>query len=428
MSARHEAAGRDEPGGKFFYGWLIVAAVMVVMTVTAGLGFYNLSVYLKAFIAERGFSVSATSGATACFFVASGFTGLVVAALIDRYDPRWVITSGAILSAIATFGAGYVTELWQLYAFYVLFGIGYAGAALIPGTTLVARWFVRRRSIALSIASTGLSLGGILLTPVSASMIEHLGIEGATPWLAAGFLLGVIPVSWILIRPSPQAMGLGPDGDTVLRDENGAPLAADGIDFDSATRSRFFVFTTSAFIFAMMAQVGVIAHLFRLVSTRSGSNDAAALAVATMAMASIVGRLLGGWGLTYMSSRHFVFGLTLVQGLALALYASVESPQALLATTVLFGVTVGNLLMMQPLLLAEAFGLKAYGRIFSFNQLFMTLGVATGPAAIGFLYEWLGGYDVAFLVMAAASCLAFFLTLAAGPVDALLRARRSAQT
>ena len=220
-------------------------------------------------------------------------------------------------------------------------------------------------------------------------------------------------------------MGLGPDGDPVLRDESGAPLPADGIDFESATRSRFFIFTTSAFIFAMMAQVGVIAHLFRLVSTRSGSNDAAALAVATMAMASIVGRLLGGWGLTYMSSRHFVFGLTLVQGLALALYASVESPQALLATTVLFGVTVGNLLMMQPLLLAEAFGLKAYGRIFSFNQLFMTLGVATGPAAIGFLYEWLGGYDVAFLVMAAASCLAFFLTLAAGPVDALLRERRS---
>jgi MFS family permease len=343
----------------------------------------------------------ATSGATACFFVASGFTGLAVAALIDRYDPRWVITGGAILSAIATFGAGYVTELWQLYAFYVLFGIGYSGAALIPGTTLVARWFVRRRSIALSIASTGLSLGGILLTPVSASMIEHLGISGATPWLAAGFLLGVIPVSWILIRPSPQVMGLGPDGDPVLRDESGALLPADGIDFDSAIRSRFFIFTTAAFIFAMMAQVGVIAHLFRLVSTRSG------------------------WGLAYMASRHFVFALTLVQGLALALYASVESSNALLATTVLFGVTVGNLLMMQPLLLAEAFGLKAYGRIFSFNQLFMTLGVATGPAAIGFLYEWLGGYDVAFLVMAAASCLAFFLTLAAGPVDTLLRGSRN---
>lgn len=426
MSARGEAAGRGEPGGGVFYGWFIVGAVLIVMTVTAGLGFYNLSVYLKAFIAERGFSVSATSGATACFFIASGFTGLGVASLIDRYDPRWVITAGAVMSALATFGAGYVTELWQLYAFYILFGAGYAGAALIPGTTLVARWFVRRRSIALSVASTGLSLGGILLTPVAANMIEHMGIGGATPWLAVMFLLGVIPVSWFFIRPSPHAMGLGPDGDPVLRDESGAPLPADGIDFDSAIRSRFFLFTTAAFIFAMMAQVGVIAHLFRLVATRSGSNDTAVLAVATMAMASIVGRLLGGWGLAYMSSRLFVFGLTFVQGLALTLYASVGGTHALLATTVLFGVTVGNLLMMQPLLIAEAFGLKAYGRIYSFNQLFMTLGVATGPAAVGLLYEWLGGYDVAFLVMAAASAIAFLLTFAAGPVRALIESETHA--
>lgn len=425
MVTDSRAAGQGKPGG-VFYGWVVVAAVMVVMTVTAGLGFYNLSVYLKAFIAERGFSVSATSGATACFFVASGFAGLRVASLIEKYDPRWVITGGAALCALATFGAGHVTELWHLYAFYILFGIGYAASALIPGTTLVARWFVRRRSIALSVASTGLSLGGILLTPVAANMIEHMGIGGAAPWLGLMFLLGVVPVSWLLIRPSPDIMGLGPDGDPVARDESGAPLPADGTEFESAIRSRFFVLTTAAFIFAMMAQVGVIAHLFRLIATRTDSNDAAALAVATMAMASIVGRLLGGWGLAYMSSRLFLFGLTLVQGIALALYASLDGMNALLATTVLFGVTVGNLLMMQPLLIAEAFGLKAYGRIYSFNQLFMTLGVATGPAAIGFLYEWLGGYDVAFLVMAAASGIAFLFVAAAGPVRAPIESEKNA--
>ncbi|MBO6669521.1 MFS transporter [Parvibaculum sp.] len=422
----NRAAGRETSNGGLFYGWIVVGAVFVVMTVTAGLGFYNLSVYLKAFIAERGFSVSATSGATACFFVASGFAGLGVASLIERYDPRWVISAGALLSALATLGAGYVEELWQLYAFYILFGVGYAGAALIPGTTLVARWFVRRRSIALSVASTGLSFGGILLTPVAAAMIEEMGLGGASPWLASIFVLGVVPVSWLLIRPSPHALGLGPDGDPIIRDESGAPLPVDGIDFDNAIRSRFFVLTTIAFIFAMMAQVGVIAHLFRLVATRSESNDTAALAVAVMATASIVGRLLGGWGLAYMSSRLFVQALTLVQGAALVLYSLIDSSFALIATTILFGVTVGNLLMMQPLLIAEAFGLKAYGRIYSFNQLFMTLGVATGPAAIGFLYEWLGGYDVAFLVMAAASGLAFLLVILGGPVRALIERKSNA--
>lgn len=113
--------GPNIPGQGVFYGWYVVAAVLVIMTVTAGLGFYNLSVYLKAFVAEGGFSVAAASGATACFFVSSGIAGLGVATLIERYDPRWVITGGAIVSAIATLGAGHVSELWQLYLFYPTF-------------------------------------------------------------------------------------------------------------------------------------------------------------------------------------------------------------------------------------------------------------------------------------------------------------------
>ncbi|ABS64708.1 major facilitator superfamily MFS_1 [Parvibaculum lavamentivorans DS-1] len=417
---------QEEPAPRFFYGWYVVGAVLVIMTVTAGLGFYNLSVYLKAFVVQGGFSVAATSGATACFFIASGISGLGVAALIERYDPRWVITAGAFFSAFATLGAGYVTELWQLYLFYILFGVGYAGAALIPGTTLVARWFARRRSVALSYASTGLSLGGILLTPLSAWAIEHLGLGGAAPWLALVLIVGIVPVAWVLIRPSPQSMGLGPDGDPIARDESGVPLPADGIDFERAIRSRFFIFTTAAYIFAMMAQVGTIAHQYSLIFARSGDSGTARLAVASMAAASIIGRLVGGQALAYMPSRGFVLGLTVVQGAALACYAFAESTPMLIATTIIFGLTVGNLLMMQPLMVAEAFGLKAYGRVYSLTQLFMTAGVATGPAAIGFLYTWLGGYEVAFLIMAISSLVAFGLIVAAGPVRALIESKQNA--
>jgi predicted MFS family arabinose efflux permease len=143
-------------------------------------------------------------------------------------------------------------------------------------------------------------------------------------------------------------------------------------------------------------------------------------------MASIVGRLAGGWALTWLPSRGFVLGLVIVQGLALTFYAAADTAPMLITATLIFGLTVGNLLMMQPLMLAEAFGLKAYGRIYSFNQLFMTAGVAIGPAAVGFLYEWLDGYGVAFLVMAAASLLAFLFLLAAGPVRALIESKAHA--
>lgn len=409
-------------GRGLFYGWYVVAATMVVMTVASGLGFYNLSVYLKAFVAHGGFSVSSASAATACFFIASGITGIGVAALIERYDIRWMLTAGALICSLAMFAAGYVTTPWQLYGFYILFGMGYSCCALIPGTTLVARWFVRRRSQALSIASTGLSLGGILLTPLSASMIERLGFDGAAPWLALILMLGIVPISWLAIRPDPMSLGLGPDGDPIERDDRGAPLPADGVAFETAIRSRFFILITAAFIFAMMAQVGSIAHLFSLVAGRS-NDSMAALAVAVMAGASIVGRLIGGWALVHISSRGFVLALAFGQGIALVLLALAKG-STLLVVAALFGCTVGNLLMMQALVLAEAFGLKAYGRIFSLNQLFMVAGVASGPAVMGFLYENAGGYQASYLTMAGASMLALLLVAAAGPVRAPIESSR----
>jgi MFS family permease len=408
-----------------FYGWYVVAATMAVMTVASGLGFYNLSVYLNAFVAHGGFSVSAASSATACFFIASGVAGLGVGALIERYDVRWILTAGALICSAAMFAAAHVDALWQLYGFYVLFGVGYACCALIPGTTLVARWFARRRSQALSVASTGLSLGGILLTPLSARLIAHLGFAGAAPWLALVFMLGIVPIAWFAIRPSPFAIGLGMDGDPLDVDASGQIRPADGVDYEDAIRSRFFVLMTLAFIFAMMAQVGAISHQFNLVAGRLGNQETAGIAVAVMAGASIFGRLAGGWALAYISSRYFVLGLIAGQGAALVLYAFAQG-QALFAVSALFGCTVGNLLMMQPLMLAEAFGLKAYGRVFSFNQLFMVTGVASGPAVMGLLYARAGTYQNSYLVMAGASALAFGLIWAAGPVRALIDGKQNA--
>ena len=109
--------------------------------------------------------------------------------------------------------------------------------------------------------------------------------------------------------------------------------------------------------------------------------------------------------------------LLTVQSLALAFYSGAWEVWSIYATAGLFGITVGNLLMMQPLLMAEAFGLLAYARIFSLSQMMMTLGYAFGPAGMGALYEWAGGYQAPYLFIAGSSLVALTLIWAAGPVD-----------
>jgi MFS family permease len=296
-----------------------------------------------------------------------------------------------------------ISEPWQLFAFYIVFGAAYGGCGLVPTTTIVARWFERQRPLALSIASTGLSLGGIICTPISALLILHLGLAGAAPWIALIFFLGVVPVTLLVIRAGPQPMGLLPDGE-IHDAANGPRAETPSTPFAVVLRSRYFIVIAITFLFALGTQVGGIAHIFRLVSTRV-DHETATAAMAMFALSSLVGRLTVGWMLLRISSRGMTYALIAVQTASLTGLAFAEGAVPLVVMVFLFALTSGSMLMMQPLLLAEAFGVKHYGRIYSANQLVGVVGYALGPALIGVLYETSGGYLVAYLAVAAISFL-----------------------
>jgi predicted MFS family arabinose efflux permease len=291
----------------------------------------------------------------------------------------------------------------------VVFGLSHGASGLVPVTTLVARWFSARRALAFSIASTGLSFGGILVAPLVALAIERFGLSGAAPFMGLALFLGVVPVTVLVLRPSPAAMGLSPDGATPAQMAASVPQPA--ISYSEAWRSRYFYAVSIAYLFLLGAQVGAIAHLYRLASVRDGVATAA-LALAVMATSSTIGRLMGGWLLVWIPTRAFALALTVMQAAALALLAVADDRTLILSGAALFGVTMGNSLMMQPLLLAERFGTRDYGRIYSMSQLVTMIGVAGCPALIGVMYEASGDYQMPFLVIAGLTLIGF-LVLAA---------------
>jgi predicted MFS family arabinose efflux permease len=396
---------------RLFRGWYVVGGVFAMLTVGAGIGFYGLSVYLRALSEDGGFSVGAVSAATAVFFVVGGLVGLPAASWTARRDPRPLVAAGALACAAALLLLGRVTEVWQVVAVYALFGGGFAASSLLPGTTLVTRWFSRRRSVALSVATTGLSVGGVVVTPVVAAAVERYGLPAVAPFLALAFLVGVVPVTALLLHPSPQALGLQPDGDPA---PPGPPVSVGGASAADALRTRFFAAVTGAHLLAMAAQVGGMTHLYNLVAERRDAALAATL-VSVLAGCSLVGRLVGGVVAASVSMRAFALALMALQGAALALLAAAQATPALVVATALFGVTVGNLLMLHPLLLAERFGVRDYPGIYSRSQLVATAGIAAGPAVAGALHDGLGGYGAAFAVLGTASVLAAAALSTSGP-------------
>ena len=381
--------------------WWLVGGVFVVLTVSSGFGFYNLSVYMNALAGERGFAVADLSGAVALLFLVSGAGGVVVGRLIERYDIRWIMVAGALVGGVALLLLGSAREIWQVWLLYALFGAGNSGVSLVPGTTVVTRWFPgANRSLALSIASTGLSCGGALLTPLSANVIRWMGVDAALPWFGLVYVLAIAPIALLLVRSWP---------------ENGEapPKPPPALDVREVLRTRFFIGATLAYIAIMAAQVGGIAHVFNHVAKVDG-HGSAAMAVSLVAGTSMVGRLLGGVVLTAkFPIRLFTLLNIAGQSAGLAAFAFASGYRSVLFASILFGLSLGNLLMLQPLLLAQAFGVRLYPRLFAFAHAASTIGVAGGPLAMGIVHDAFN-YAWSFGLATVASILALAILLAAG--------------
>ena len=103
------------------------------------------------------------------------------------------------------------------------------------------------------------------------------------------------------------------------------------------------------------------------------------------------------------------------QAVALLSLAFAASTVAIFASIVLFGMTIGNLLMLQPLLFAERFGVLDYPRIYSRSQFVAILGVAGGPLLLGLLYDESGSYRVPYATAAVLCLVGALVIAAAGP-------------
>ncbi len=397
---------------KQFPGWWVVAGCFVVLTVNSGLAFYGLAVYLNAFSNEKGWPLGTISFGITIFFIVGGAAGMWAARLIARYDVRIVLVGGAVIAGGALALLGQVRTQWQMFAVYAIFALGYAGAGLVPATTVVTRWFHARRAVALSVASTGLSVGGIVITPFVKRFIDDDGLAATTPWLGLFFVLTIVPAALLLIRPDPEADGWAPDGER--RTPGEVVPAALGTPFDVAVTTTFYRAVTVGYVFALGSQVGGIQQLVKLVEERTDPATAR-FAVTALAATSVVARLVGGRVVEVVPMIGFTVFLAAMQSVALVGLGVASSTPLIFASIIVFGLTIGNLLMMQPLLLAERFGVLDYPRIYSRSQFIGVFGVAFGPLLLGWLYDVSGAYEVPYIAAAACSAVGVAILAVAGP-------------
>lgn len=406
-----------------FYGWYVAAACLVLMLVTVGVSYYGLSLFLKPLRDEHGWSNAVVSGATGTFFVVSGLAGFGAGPAIDRLGPRRFMASGIVLTGVAAASVGFVDQIWQLYVAYVALAVAYGMGAIVPVSTLMARWFILDRGKATMISSTGVSLGGAILVPVGAALIDAGGLGLAAPMLGVIVVAVALPTLWLAIADSPQSIGLQPDGGK-------PPPSTTRVDLSGqyrvwtraeALRTPTFWAATAAFFLALGATTGVLIHQLAFLQEpdRLGSRSSAALAVTVTTIGSIVAR--GGVGLIAdrVDKRLMASALFALQAAAIGAYVITHHPVLIYAVALLFGFTIGNVYLVQSLLIGDLFGLVSFGTVFGMVSLASQIGSGLALIAVGGLVD-AHGYGLPFVLLAAldvvaAVCVLFARTPAPSP-------------
>ncbi|NBY45493.1 MAG: MFS transporter [Acidimicrobiia bacterium] len=186
-----------------------------------------------------------------------------------------------------------------------------------------------------------------------------------------------------------------------------------GMPLTDAVRSRFFKSITFGYIFALGAQVGGALQLVKLVEERT-DRSTATLATIVLSSLSIVSRFVAGRIIPKLNMTRFTVGLAAMQGVSLASLGLINNRIGLLIAIGLFGVTIGNMVMMQSLLLAERFGVRDYPRIAARSGLISFSGTALGPLLLGWLYDVAGGYRSSYLAAGVCSIIGAILFSLAG--------------
>ncbi|MGE3540282.1 MAG: MFS transporter [Candidatus Tectimicrobiota bacterium] len=199
-----------------FYGWWIVIISLVIDACKHGAFNRGFTLYVIPIRNELGLSVTAIAFAEMLGRLEGGVLGPLMGYLTDRYGPRAMLAFGGLMS-----GLGFIclSQTHSLFAFMCIFvgmlSVGFRSGYNNASLAAVNQWFRRQRGLAMSIVAAGNGLGGAALAPLVGFLVFSLGWRSAALLSGLGILLVVVPLA-CLIRPSPESMGLLPDGDQPL--------------------------------------------------------------------------------------------------------------------------------------------------------------------------------------------------------------------
>jgi MFS family permease len=394
--------------------WIIAAGLFVSLFFLWGGGYNTSPVFLGALLKAFGWSHSKVSWMPAVLVLAVGIMGPIAGWLLDHFDARIVMGTGAALTGVSFIAASRATTFGQLLIAYLLLGVGLGASAWMPASVVIANWFGERRGTALGLATAGMESGGMVMALAVGYIIARHSWRAAYFALSIPALVLVLPFLAIVVKGRPAETASQKAG------ESHAPLQ--GLELAEAIRTRVFWMLLLAQL-AWGLSAGAVIHIVAYLTGIGYTLQFATIAFSALAGLAALGKPTMGFLADRMGGKNVLGIALLMLAISHILVLGAQYEWLLVLYLLVLGISVASPVALVPLVLAEAVGMRRFGTIFGWVQGCGTLGLFGGPLIAGQLYDLTRSYTASFelaALIAVMGTAASFLCVAPRPVGVAL--------
>lgn len=374
-------------------------AVLVLAMASVSFGAVTaVPILMKPLMAEWGTGTASIAWVHTVTLIGGGLGSLWFGRLLDRFGFFPLAVVAALATSAGVFAASQAQSLWVLYlACGLLIGAVGQGIFFSPLMVALSRWFDRHSALALSVASSGQSLGGFLVPPLLRQGVEWMGWRASLAWYALFALVLLLPAAWAFRRPPPAPRA--------------RPGASDRERVVPRRRYRFWMYGLGFALFNAVT-FAVVGHLLAFGEERGFLPLVAASLTSALLGSTLFFRLLAGvwmkrWGayrvLLLSSSLHVlgVLGLVFTEGFSGMAWSAAA-----------IGLGFGGYLPAYAVLVRDMFPARESGRRVAEINFFGFISGGLGSGWAGWLRDFTGSYVSTFQWCAGVACLGLVLLFA----------------
>jgi MFS family permease len=352
----------------------ILAAAFLSLLAIVGFALYGLPFFYDFFSRDLGWERKlVTSGNALGKIVVAPLFGFIAGWFIDRYGPRKMLMTGALMTGGALIGLSLMNSLGLFYMFYIFIALGYVFGGPLPCQVLISRWFTTNRGKAMGIAYLGIGTGGFLVPLIAAGLEKNFGWHLALTSLGFLVIIIAIPLAYF-IKDAPS------DRRVEKKKEIVVPVK-------KILKNPGFYLLAFGSMCSIGAVGGVFQNLKYYLSDQSFSQGQAARIMSLVLLMSLAGRVLMGILADIMRRKYVMILIYVIVASAIPLLLMPDFHGRIYLFAVIFGIGLGGDYMIIPLMAGDLFGVRTLGRVMGIILVADGLAEALVPMMVNMLYN-----------------------------------------